>query len=57
MAFYGGTPGYSSPQVVGQEPYTYKADIWSLGIMYYEMLFGNIPGIGDNPNDCIDFIR
>jgi serine/threonine-protein kinase ULK/ATG1 len=41
-----GTPIYMSPQVLKQKPYTSKSDIWSLGVMYYELLFGKIPFLG-----------
>ena len=38
-----GTPIYMSPQVLCQKPYTTKTDIWSLGVMFYELLFGKLP--------------
>lgn len=41
-----GTPIYMSPQVLKQKPYTAKSDVWSLGVMYYELLFGKIPYLG-----------
>jgi serine/threonine protein kinase len=31
--------------VLGQE-YTHLCDVWTMGIMYYELLTGNIPGKG-----------
>lgn len=34
--FYG-TPLYISPELVENKPYNEKADIWSLGIILYEM--------------------
>lgn len=40
---YCGTPFYMSPQVVFKKYYTSKADIWSLGIIFYEILFGYTP--------------
>ncbi len=43
-----GTPGYMSPQIVVKTPYTSKCDIWSLGVIYYEMLFGTLPGRGSD---------
>ena len=33
--------------------YTNKTDIWSLGIIYYELLFGNIPGVGATDEERI----
>ena len=38
-----GTPLYMSPQVLSKQPYTSKCDIWSVGILFYEMLFGHHP--------------
>ena len=39
-----GTPLYMSPQIVeGKQRYTYKTDIWSLGVLYYELLTGSMP--------------
>ncbi|KRX05999.1 Protein kinase-like domain [Pseudocohnilembus persalinus] len=38
-----GTPLYMAPQILFNEPYTNKADIWSLGLMFYEMLFNKYP--------------
>jgi serine/threonine protein kinase len=40
---YCGTPLYMSPQVILKKYYTSKADIWSLGIIFYEILFGYTP--------------
>ena len=38
-----GTPSYMAPQILKEEKYTHKCDIWSLGVMTYEMLVGKIP--------------
>jgi aurora kinase len=34
---------YSSPEQLSKEGYTDKIDIWSLGILTYELLFGRSP--------------
>jgi protein kinase A len=38
-----GTPGYCAPEVMLDHGYTYKADVWSIGIMICEMLGGFTP--------------
>jgi serine/threonine-protein kinase ULK/ATG1 len=30
-----GTPMYMAPQILAEENYTYKCDIWSLGVIAY----------------------
>jgi serine/threonine-protein kinase ULK/ATG1 len=38
-----GTPLYMSPQILKRTKYTAKSDLWSIGLMYYEMLNGRTP--------------
>lgn len=38
-----GTPLYTSPEIVSKVPYDNKIDVWSIGILTYELLYGTIP--------------
>jgi serine/threonine protein kinase len=33
-----GTPLYQSPQLLSLEKYTYKCDVWALGLIFYEVI-------------------
>ena len=43
-----GTPYYFSPEIINGEPYNYKTDIWSLGVVLYEMCCLKLPFESDN---------
>jgi serine/threonine protein kinase len=38
-----GSPIYMAPEILKGMPYTTKADIWSLGVVMFECLFGYCP--------------
>jgi len=38
-----GTFGYMAPEVAAGESYEFAADIWSVGIVFYELLAGSLP--------------
>ena len=43
-----GTPYYLSPEIIHNQPYSFKSDIWSLGVLLYEMCCLKMPFDGNN---------
>ena len=59
-----GTPLYTSPDILdgmvnktSNLEYNQKVDIWSLGVLCYEMLVGYCPFLGNNLQDLYDKIK
>ena len=52
-----GTPLYMSPQILCHESYTSKSDVWSTGLIYYEMLFGKTPWPARDQLELIENIK
>jgi chemotaxis response regulator CheB/predicted Ser/Thr protein kinase len=44
-----GTPSYLSPETINGDPVDHRTDIYSLGIVVFEMLIGEPPYTGTNP--------
>ena len=40
---YCGTRPYFSPELLEKKSYSYKADLWALGVILYRMLFKEFP--------------
>lgn len=48
-----GSPLNMAPEVLNGQDYTNKADIWSIGTVFYELLFGKPPYTASNMIDLI----
>lgn len=48
-----GTPQYVSPEQAAGKPFDHRVDIYSLGIMMYEIFTGTQPFRGNNPNELL----
>jgi len=52
-----GSPLNMAPEVLNGENYNNKADVWSLGTVFYELLFGKPPFIASNIIDLLKNIK
>ncbi|CAD8045924.1 unnamed protein product [Paramecium primaurelia] len=43
-----GTPLYMSPQILKNEKYSTKCDVWSFGFLFYEILYGRTPWVASS---------
>lgn len=52
-----GTPLYFSPEIAAMKDYTRKTDIWSLGVLCYEMLTNQFPFHGRTISEVLERIK
>ena len=48
-----------SPQILKGEKYNSKCDVWSLGIMVYELLYGHFPWLNKSsgPQNAVTILN
>jgi serine/threonine-protein kinase ULK/ATG1 len=42
-----------SPQALRENKYSFKSDIWALGVLYYETLYGEVPWDAPSEKDLV----
>ena len=52
-----GSPLYMAPEILRHERYDGKADLWSIGSIFFELLFGHPPFSGPNPMQLLATIE
>ena len=52
-----GTPGYVAPEVLANKSYNQQCDSWSLGVLSFFTLTGQVPFQGKNMNNLFDNIQ
>ena len=53
---YVGTPIYTSPEIIQKKIYSYKADIWSLGVTFIQLISLRFPFVADDNENINDYI-
>ena len=51
-----GTPITMAPEVIEKKAYTMKADLWSVGVIIYQLLFNTIPFKGNDEKGILENI-
>ena len=52
-----GSPLYMAPEIIKKKNYTIKSDIWSFGVIIYEMIYGYTPFRANNIYSLIEILQ
>jgi serine/threonine-protein kinase ULK/ATG1 len=52
-----GSPLYMAPEILNYKKYTDKADLWSVGVILYELLTGDTPYSANNIYDLVRMMK
>ena len=52
-----GSPMYMAPEIMKNKKYNHKSDLWSIGVIFFEMLTGNTPFKAKNIYELIRVIE
>lgn len=52
-----GSPLYMAPQILEGTKFSSKCDVWSVGIVFFEMLYGKTPWTGENQVKLLSNIK
>ena len=52
-----GSPLYMAPQILEGQPFSAKCDVWSIGVMFFELLYGRTPWTGENQVGLLQNIK
>ena len=46
-----------APEILARKPYDHTADLYSLGVVYYQMLFGRYPFLAESQTEMLIKIK
>ena len=52
-----GSPLYRAPQIIERQDYSSKCDVWSMGVVTYELIFGRQPWTGSSQTVLLQNIK